>query len=263
MRDVADFILAEPQSIAFDTLALIANRAGVHASTLVRFANHFGYTGFSEMQALYKQDVQRTYSDYIDRIREQQLTVPAQERVQSSQLLAELCAAGSESLQAMSDAIDPAALEAAVAAIAASRRVHLCGMRRAFGVVMYLYYTLSQVQKDCAVIDGSASMLSEQIAQAQPGDLLIAITFSPYSTTTADIITQAHAQQVTVLLITDAGDFRSKPIADLVFEVADPEVRSFRSLTTTLCLAQTLCLGTGYYLQQQRRQQPSPGDGEH
>jgi len=74
LQDVGTYVAAHPQSIAVDTLAQIAERAGSHPSTLVRFARYFGFTGFSELQQLYKQHVHDHFAavDYGTRIRNRQ-----------------------------------------------------------------------------------------------------------------------------------------------------------------------------------------------
>ena len=46
----------------------------MHASTLVRFANHLGYPGFSDVQKIYKDHLLARSSDYGERIRRMQPT---------------------------------------------------------------------------------------------------------------------------------------------------------------------------------------------
>ncbi|TGR72865.1 MurR/RpiR family transcriptional regulator, partial [Mesorhizobium sp. M2D.F.Ca.ET.223.01.1.1] len=43
-----------PSEVALGTIAQVADQAGVQPSTLVRFAQIFGYSGFSDFQALFK-----------------------------------------------------------------------------------------------------------------------------------------------------------------------------------------------------------------
>jgi DNA-binding MurR/RpiR family transcriptional regulator len=61
-------------------------------------------------------------------------------------------------------------------------------------------------------------------------------------------VNEAADRKVTVIAISDS---RLSPIArraDLCFEVKDAEFRKFRSLTASLCLAQTLVIGYAYQL---------------
>ena len=94
----------------------------------------------------------------------------------------------------------------------------------------------------------------DPVAQArvasQPGDLLIAVSFHPYARETAEVVTASRARGAQVLAISDS---RLSPIAreaELYFEIKDAEVRQFRSLTASLCLAQTLVISYAYRIQQ-------------
>ncbi|MEZ5450515.1 MAG: hypothetical protein R3E89_16595 [Thiolinea sp.] len=68
LKLVAVWLVEHPQQVAFSTLAEIAERAGVHPSTLVRFANYFGFSGFSELQRLYKTQMMEHPGNYRERI---------------------------------------------------------------------------------------------------------------------------------------------------------------------------------------------------
>ena len=105
--------------------------------------------------------------------------------------------------------------------------------------------------KRAYLIDGVAGMLAEQGGMAREGDLLIAISFRPSAKETAEVVEQARARGARVLALSDT---RLSPIArdaDVVFETKDAEVRQFRSLTASLCLAQTLVIS--YAFQTERR----------
>ena len=49
-RRIAEAILADPQLVAFGTVADLAARAGAGAATVVRLANKVGFDGFSGLQ---------------------------------------------------------------------------------------------------------------------------------------------------------------------------------------------------------------------
>ena len=50
LKQVASYVLDNPNDIALETLSVIAGRCDVQPSTIVRFAKLFGYSGASEMQ---------------------------------------------------------------------------------------------------------------------------------------------------------------------------------------------------------------------
>src|ERR1700712_2604699 len=51
---VADFAVDHPQELAFGRVADLAAQAGVQPSTWVRFAQTLGYSGLSDLQAVFR-----------------------------------------------------------------------------------------------------------------------------------------------------------------------------------------------------------------
>lgn len=249
LKEVSRYVSAHPQSIAIDTAAVVAEKAGVHASTLVRFASHFGFNGFSELQKLYKEHLHQNYQsngDYGARIRTLQQSVGEQDPVTPVQLLNEFTDANTLSLQHGRDRIDPESLNFAIELMHMAPTIHLCGVRRAFPVTMYLAYALGHLQVNCQAITGIGLMHDDQLNTAGKNDVLIAVTFSPYAEAVQEMIKIACDRGVAIVLITDDKSCPSASLADIVFTVQEAEVRSFRSLTSTMCLAQTLCIALGY-----------------
>ena len=69
LTQVAAYALDHPDEIAFGTAASIAISANVQPSTLVRFAQHFGFEGFSGLQLLFRARLRERTSSYEDRLR--------------------------------------------------------------------------------------------------------------------------------------------------------------------------------------------------
>ncbi len=69
LKQVARYILDNSNSVAFDTVASIAQQADVPPSTLIRFANAFGFSGFNEMKQMFKQHLMEETANYTERAR--------------------------------------------------------------------------------------------------------------------------------------------------------------------------------------------------
>ena len=54
LQQIARYVLDEPNELALETLAVIADRSGVQPSAIVRFAKSFGFDGASQMQRLFR-----------------------------------------------------------------------------------------------------------------------------------------------------------------------------------------------------------------
>jgi len=68
MKLIAFYIIDQPQKLALNTLSVIAEDIGVYPSTLVRFAKHYGFSGFTEIQELFKVKISQSAINYHQRI---------------------------------------------------------------------------------------------------------------------------------------------------------------------------------------------------
>ena len=69
-RRVAEVVLANPQLVAFGTVADLAEGAGSGAATVVRLATKLGFEGFSALQASVQQDLANQLRPAAERIRD-------------------------------------------------------------------------------------------------------------------------------------------------------------------------------------------------
>ncbi len=158
-------------------------------------------------------------------------------------------------LEHLKDSVRKADLERAIDLIRAANAVYIVGLRRSFPVASYLAYALRHVDKRAYLFDGVAGMLSEQSSLISAKDLLIAISFHPYAPETAEVAAVAKERKARIVAITDS---RLSPIAggaEVCFEIKDAEVRQFRSLTASLCLAQTLVISYAMEIEGRARSQ--------
>jgi DNA-binding MurR/RpiR family transcriptional regulator len=257
LKQVAAYALEHPNDIGLETLAVIAKRCKVQPSTIVRFAKTFGYDGASEMQKLFRDELlslapSPSYADRIRQFNERAGDVTTQS---PSELLREFTDGNIAALQHLNESTRQADLERAVRMIGEAETVYLVGLRRSFPVAAYLAYALRHADKRAYLIDGLAGMLVEQSTMLGPNDLLIATSFRSYAQQTADIVNEAHERGARIIAISDS---RLSPIArhaDLCFEVKDAEFRKFRSLTASLCLAQTLVISYAFQLTATRKRE--------
>ena len=245
LKLVAVYLVEHPQQIAFNTLAEIAEKAGVHASTLVRFANYFGFDGFSEVQRLYKNQIIDHPSNYRERI-SQLKKVDGNGEVTPALLLHDFAEGNGLALGLLQQQIKPEVLDATVQALANANEIFICGVRRMYPAAVYMDYALSQMDVRCHVIDGQGAMAPEQMKWINADSVLVAITFNPYGQTTTEAVHFAREKGAKIVLITDSELCPQTQIADHVLIVREADVRGFRSLNSTLCLVQTLCVALGY-----------------
>lgn len=249
LREVSRYVLDNPHSVAFDTIAVIAEAAGVHGSTLVRFGNSLGFSGFSEVQKLFKRRVMEQTGDYSERIRALQSEHGGNLDVQGPSLMQEFIQTNALSLEQLRGSVSDEQLKQAISWMAQAKEIYVTGVRRAYPAVAYFNYALTHSGVRCMPIDYTGGMQREQCAHMGERDVLIAITFYPYAEETRELISEAHKRGALVIVISDSTLIPKAQHANLIFAIKDAEVRGFRSLNSTLCLAQTLCIGLAFKLE--------------
>lgn len=248
MKQVASFVLDKPEDVAFETLAIVADRAGVQPSTIVRFAKSLGYPGASQMQKVIRDELLASHITlaYGERVRQFSEAAEASGRDPAGTILDEYAEADILALTHLRQSVSAAQIDAAVAAIVAADTVYIAGFRRAFPAASYLAYALQRAGKRTCFIDGTGGLWANQIRGIRENDLLIAISFRPYSEETVKCHALALEQGASVLAITNSNVSPLVKGAGQALLVREAEVRSFRSLTATLCLAQSLIIGYAF-----------------
>ncbi|MEP3280034.1 MAG: MurR/RpiR family transcriptional regulator [Stappiaceae bacterium] len=241
LSQVAVYAVANPDEIAFGTAATVAEKAKVQPSTLVRFAKNLGYKGFTDLQTVFRRRLQKRWPDYEERL--STLGKRPQQDAGPFSLMEEFVDTSVDSLIRLRDTVDPAALDQGVEALAKARMVYLVAHKRAFPVASYMAYALAKLGIAANLIDNVAGLGTEQLASAGPDDLIVAISFTPYSPATVEMIQEAASNGVPILAITDSPFSPIAGPALAYFEIVEADLGAFRSLSGTFCVAMALCVG--------------------
>lgn len=247
LKQIARYILDEPNDIALETLAVIAARCNVQPSTIVRFAKSFGFEGASQMQRLFRDGLLSANAahGYSERIRQLSETTNSA-TAKPADLLAEFVEGNILALQNLLHTVGRPEIRAAVDLIAEAQTVHVTGFRRSFPVASYLAYSLLQAGKRAVLVDGVAGLALAQIQTLGPRDLLIAVSYHPYAGETVALVEAARGSGAKVLAISDSLVSPVAKPANLVLQTRESEVRTFRSLSASMCLAQALAINFAF-----------------
>jgi DNA-binding MurR/RpiR family transcriptional regulator len=134
----------------------------------------------------------------------------------------------------------------AIDILAHARSTHVVGVRRAFVVASYFAYALRHIDCQAFLVDGVGGMYREQAGAINADDALIAISFHPYASETLDVARAAVDKNVPLIVITDSQVSPLVSAASVCFVVKEANVHSFRSLSSSLCLAQSLAIGLAH-----------------
>lgn len=242
IAQVAEYSMAHPDEVAFGTAASVARLADVQPSTLVRYAQALGYSGFSELQEVFRARLRNRWPDYQERLRA--LIDRGSEGTGVLELLGGFAESSVNSILNMRTSLDAASLQRAVDVLKAADTVYLLGLRRAFPVASYLLYAFGKLGIRSRLVDFAAALGPEQASFATERDALIAVSFTPYTPETVILTGRLHDRGVPVVAITDSSFSPLASTSRVWLEVAESDFGSFRSLAATFCLSMTLAVAT-------------------
>lgn len=240
LRQVAIFLWQHPGEVAFGTTGEVAAQAGVQPSTLVRFAQTFGFAGFSEFQALFKEHVKGALPE--GRAAGRGGAAGRDDAPASADLrfIDGLVEASQRSLARIGERFDAAAFDRMAGILAKADLIYVIGSKRAFPVTAYVSLTLSQQGIRNVLVDNVGSTAFDQVGCVRPGDAVLAISFSPYNSITPELVAAARERTASIVSITDSTFSPLIPMSDAFVEVVESDFGGFRSLAATLAVGMAL-----------------------
>lgn len=239
LRQCADYVAQNTDRIAVSTVADLSKAAGVQPSAFMRFCQLMGFSGYSQMQRVFRENYTQRWPDYSTRLED--LRASGDET--PTALLAEFVDAGRLSLENLANSIDAETLQNAVDELVKAPMIHIAGLSRAFPVASYLAHVFENMDVP-AMLHAKVGNLDHRHA-IQSCDVLIAITFAPYSQDTLDLVTYAHAQGTKIIAITDALNSPMHQFGAMTLTVSEVDVGAFRALSAPLTMAISLAVAVG------------------
>ena len=250
LKRIASYMSQQSDRIMVDRISDIARECEVHPSAIVRFSQRFGFSGFSEMQALFRAAYTHKASpvhNYQQRIRS--MIANQSQQASDGDLARECIDATRSGIERLGRELDDAAFEKAVDLIVNADNIYVVGVRRSFAVADYLVYNLQHTQKKIHLVSGLGGSYREQMRSVRANDLVIAISFVPYAKETQHCLRYARQQQANTLILTDSHLSPLAKLANSVLLVNEGSALAFRSLSATLCLCQALFVAVAYRLE--------------
>ena len=258
LAQVAEFALEQPDKVAFGTVAELAGLAGVQPSTLVRFAQTLGFSGFSDLQEIFRARLRERWPDYGERLKR------LEARAQSGGSLALLdgfAEAAVASLARLREDASAADLDRVAGILAGARRIGLLGQRRVFPVTSYLAYACAKLGIEAQLLDNRGGLLAEEARYLAPEDALLAVSFTPYTPETLEVAAEVAGRGVPVVAITDSAFSPLTRSAEAWIEVVESDYGAFRSLSATMTVAIALAVSAAELRRAGGRKEAAKGAG--
>ena len=191
------------------------------------------------MQRMFRDEYVQRWPDYSTRLE----TLRASGDETPSALLAEFVDAGRASLESLANSVDPEILQNAVYALANASTIHIIGLGRSYPVAAYLAHVFEKMDVP-AMLHSKVGNLDHRHA-IQPSDVLMAISFAPYTEDTLDLAKYAIAQGTKIVAITDTPNSPLHRLGAINLVVSEVDVGAFRALSAPLTMAISIAVAVG------------------
>jgi DNA-binding MurR/RpiR family transcriptional regulator len=241
LKQIAGYALDHPNDFAIDTIAETARKANIQPSALIRFAQAFGFDGFSDAQRLFQQhllEARPSYQSRLESVRDSNENTPLA-------LLNRFVEGNMAALEHLRQEIQPQKLNEAIRLLSEAKVIHIMAMRRAFPLASYLFYSVTAMGWRAQLIDNVGGLGREQQVQIGSSDCLFVASFSTYTTEVIQAAEQTMQRGIPVVALTDHPLSPLTTNSSVCLHVYDAEVHDFRSLGASMCLLQTLVVGLG------------------
>lgn len=242
-RQIAVYLTQNPNDVAMNSVTSMAEKQGIHPSSFVRFAQHFGFNGFKQLQAIFRQRLNTAAPGFEARAAQMKARLAEAGAGGAMAHLVDLVANDMASLEHLVGDISESDLERAIDLLDGAECVYLAGQLRSEPIAVLLRYILTMLGRRVILMDAAGGLATHMSKVIGPRDVLLAVSFRYYAKEVVDMTAEVAGRHVPVIAITDSTLSPLAKVAEVLFEVPEREQAFSRSLAAPICLAQALMLG--------------------
>lgn len=235
-QQIADYVLKHPLQAATMPIDELAAAVGVSVATANRFARAIGLDGYPMLRA----ELVKGFEAMLAPV--EKMRVRLEKPGSAHDAFLAVLDESQNNIAATRAALEPAACEAAVQAIAAARRIYVLG----YGASGWLAGMLARgLDMHCDSVHLLATVAgatdgARQLPRMAAQDLLIVISFPRYLRDTVALTRAAHERGVPILALTDGPHSPLAPLARHCLFAKTESYHAANSETTVLALIEAL-----------------------
>ncbi len=237
-KRIANYIEEHYDTAAFMTAAKLGKTVGVSESTVVRFANELGYSGYPKLQKAMQEMIR-------DKLTSVQRIDVTSTRIGNNHVLDAIMNQDIEKIRRTLEETSHEDFEKAVKSIVNAKRIYVFGVRSTASLAQFLGYYLSLIFDNVRVItDTSKTHTYEQLFRIGKDDVMIGISFPRYSTMAVEAMSLARQRGANSIAITDSMVSPLVSAADEVLLARSDMASVVDSLVAPLSLINALIVAT-------------------
>lgn len=235
---IAQYILNNYDKVAFMTACKLGETVGVSESTVVRFANALGYSGYPKLQAALQELIKNKLTT-VQRVE------MAHDYSNDFAILNKVLKSDIDNIRSTLEEIDERAFKEASNKLLKARKIYILGMRSSFVVAQYLGFYLDIILDNVHIIRMDMGDAFEQIVRINEEDVIVAISFPRYSKKSYQIVNYAKEKGAHVISLTDSLFAPVAALADNTLLVKSNMASFVDSLVPALSISNALAISVG------------------
>lgn len=234
---LANYTMENYPKVAFMTASKLGETVGVSESTVVRFANALGFSGYPKFQ----DDLQELIKTKLTTV--ERVEMANRDYSTDSKILENVLKADIDNIKETLDTLEEKSYEKAVNTIISAKKLYIMGLRSSIYVAKYLGYYLNYILDDVIIVRMDMGEPVEQMIKLGEGDVLIVISFPRYSKKTLQVAEFAKERGAKVIALTDSYNAPTAKISDVIVTVKNNMVSFVDSLVPAFSVANALVIG--------------------
>lgn len=240
-KRIAEFITNSYDKAAFMTAAKLGEKVGVSESTVVRFANALGFSGYPNLQTALHELVKIK----LTTVQRLSMSDDFSNKETESTALKKVLKSDIDNIRETINELDMDVLNKVIDCIFEAERIYIIGLRSSSALAGYLGFYLGLILDNIKVVSFGMSDVFEQLLRVSKDDLVVGIGFPRYSRKTLEALRYVRNQSCKIVGITDSKVSPIANISDYTL-IAKSNMASFvDSLVAPMSLLNALIVAIG------------------
>lgn len=235
-KRIADYILANQDTIGLKTVTELSEEIGVSGTSVIRFVRRLGFGSYLEFK---KEMGSRLLQNSRD-AHSASKYARSRTALAGGDLVEGVYTRALQNIQKTCEGLNKEIIDRIVTLLINSRRKYICGFRTTHTCAQYLSSKLIYFVPDVVCLGDSERDAMERVIDITAEDCLVLFSFPKYSEINYSLLEAARKKGAKIVLITDQVTAPLTVRADLVVPVSISGLGFTNSYVAAFCLAEIL-----------------------
>jgi DNA-binding MurR/RpiR family transcriptional regulator len=222
-KAIGQYILNNPESLAFLSIVELAQKTGVSEATIVRFSNTMGYAGYSQLSGEIRQAIQLEYGS-ADRFNLGRSLEGEYAKNHDGSLFSRVISSEIDNLIQLTENIRSSQFHDCVERTLQADHVAVVGCQASYVLAVHMYQMIVKVLNQTDLFTQRSIHTAAKLNQYDDKSMLYLFSFPRYPRETIDIASMAKKRGVYIVVITNSQLSPAVRVADqtILTEVSVP-----------------------------------------